>query len=153
MDSFEWLYGYTVRFGLFHVDWATLKRTPKQSAKWYQEFLAGQRMLQKAEKNSKTQGFMWLWMLQVFHFEWMCCLCSSSNLYFMSPMYYRVSLNAIVNLVNFQLCVIVKYCLVGYNWKYCIWFQGRVNLNLRNMHFIGCFGGKCNYSIFLIIFY
>ncbi|XP_039137661.1 beta-glucosidase 18-like [Dioscorea cayenensis subsp. rotundata] len=58
MDSFEWLYGYTVRFGLFHVDWATLKRTPKQSAKWYQEFLAGQRMLQKAEKNSKTQGFM-----------------------------------------------------------------------------------------------
>ncbi|KAJ0970441.1 hypothetical protein J5N97_023318 [Dioscorea zingiberensis] len=58
MDNFEWLYGYSVRFGLYHVDYTTQKRTPKQSAKWYQEFLADQRLLhQKTDKNLKTQGF------------------------------------------------------------------------------------------------
>ncbi|MQL89476.1 hypothetical protein Taro_022047 [Colocasia esculenta] len=40
LDNFEWLYGYTRRFGLYHVDYTTLKRTPKLSAKWYRDFLA-----------------------------------------------------------------------------------------------------------------
>ncbi|KAL0718829.1 hypothetical protein Bca4012_068152 [Brassica carinata] len=39
LDNFEWLYGYKLRFGLFHVDYATLKRTPKQSAYWYKKFI------------------------------------------------------------------------------------------------------------------
>ncbi|XP_047164203.1 beta-glucosidase 46-like isoform X2 [Vigna umbellata] len=40
LDSFEWIYGYTVRYGLHHVDFATLKRTPRLSATWYKQFLA-----------------------------------------------------------------------------------------------------------------
>ncbi|KAF8093242.1 hypothetical protein N665_0386s0006 [Sinapis alba] len=39
LDNFEWLDGYKVRFGLFHVDHTTLKRTPKQSASWYKRFI------------------------------------------------------------------------------------------------------------------
>ncbi|KAI7752381.1 hypothetical protein M8C21_030114, partial [Ambrosia artemisiifolia] len=32
LDNFEWLSGYTQRFGLYHVNYTTLKRTPKSSA-------------------------------------------------------------------------------------------------------------------------
>ncbi|MFM2239098.1 MAG: Beta-glucosidase, partial [Pseudomonadota bacterium] len=39
MDNFEWASGYEKRFGLVHVDYDTLQRTPKRSAKWYQQFL------------------------------------------------------------------------------------------------------------------
>ncbi|KAK8449178.1 hypothetical protein SEVIR_7G173000v4 [Setaria viridis] len=41
LDNFEWNSGYTQRFGLYHVDFKTQKRTPKLSAKWYREFLKG----------------------------------------------------------------------------------------------------------------
>jgi beta-glucosidase len=37
MDNFEWSYGYAKRFGIVHVDYATQKRTPKQSALWYRD--------------------------------------------------------------------------------------------------------------------
>ncbi|XP_021294795.1 beta-glucosidase 46-like isoform X2 [Herrania umbratica] len=40
LDNFEWQYGYTRRFGLHHVDYKTLKRTPKFSASWYKELIA-----------------------------------------------------------------------------------------------------------------
>ncbi|KAM4112915.1 hypothetical protein ACJW30_05G178000 [Castanea mollissima] len=39
LDNFEWIFGYTIRFGLHHVDHATLKRTPKLSASWYKQFI------------------------------------------------------------------------------------------------------------------
>ncbi|XP_058094673.1 beta-glucosidase 18-like [Magnolia sinica] len=45
IDNFEWLYGYTLRFGLYHVDYDTLERTPKLSARWFKQFLNGQKML------------------------------------------------------------------------------------------------------------
>ncbi|XP_076899249.1 beta-glucosidase 18-like isoform X2 [Bidens hawaiensis] len=39
MDNYEWSLGYNFRFGLHHVDRKTFDRIPKLSAKWYQEFL------------------------------------------------------------------------------------------------------------------
>jgi beta-glucosidase len=40
LDNFEWAHGYTKRFGLYWVDYATQKRTPKQSAYWYRDVVA-----------------------------------------------------------------------------------------------------------------
>ncbi|MBA0569500.1 hypothetical protein Golob_003223 [Gossypium lobatum] len=40
LDNFEWNNGYTVRYGLHHVDYETLKRTPKSSATWYKNFIS-----------------------------------------------------------------------------------------------------------------
>jgi beta-glucosidase len=35
LDNLEWAHGYSKRFGLVHVDFATQRRTPKASARWY----------------------------------------------------------------------------------------------------------------------
>jgi beta-glucosidase len=35
MDNFEWAEGYSARFGLVEVDFATQRRTPRASAHWY----------------------------------------------------------------------------------------------------------------------
>ncbi|WP_031507913.1 GH1 family beta-glucosidase [Streptomyces megasporus] len=37
MDNFEWAYGYAKRFGLVHVDYATQRRTVKDSGLWYRD--------------------------------------------------------------------------------------------------------------------
>ncbi|CAL9026051.1 unnamed protein product [Prunus brigantina] len=40
LDNFEWNSGYTVRFGINYVDYANgLKRYPKDSMQWFQNFL------------------------------------------------------------------------------------------------------------------
>ncbi|MCL2440633.1 MAG: GH1 family beta-glucosidase [Treponema sp.] len=41
LDNFEWAYGYTKRFGIIHVDFKTLKRTPKDSAYFLRDTIAG----------------------------------------------------------------------------------------------------------------
>jgi beta-glucosidase len=40
MDNFEWADGYTLRFGLYYVDYKTQKRYPKLSASFYREVIA-----------------------------------------------------------------------------------------------------------------
>jgi len=40
MDNYEWALGYEKRFGMVHVDYATQKRTPKDSALWYSKVIA-----------------------------------------------------------------------------------------------------------------
>jgi beta-glucosidase len=39
LDNFEWAYGYSKRFGIVRVDYATQARTPKASAGWYAEVI------------------------------------------------------------------------------------------------------------------
>ncbi len=39
LDNFEWADGYDTRFGIVHVDYATQKRTPKLSYRWYQQVI------------------------------------------------------------------------------------------------------------------
>ena len=41
LDNFEWSLGYDKRFGLIHVDRETQKRTPKDSARWFQRISRG----------------------------------------------------------------------------------------------------------------
>jgi len=39
LDNFEWDSGYSIRFGLVFVDYATLRRIPKSSARWYRDVI------------------------------------------------------------------------------------------------------------------
>jgi beta-glucosidase len=39
LDNLEWSHGFTRRFGIVHVNFATLERTPKGSAKFYREVI------------------------------------------------------------------------------------------------------------------
>lgn len=41
-DNFEWLAGYRPRFGIVHINYDTLKRTPKKSALWYKQLIDSQ---------------------------------------------------------------------------------------------------------------
>ncbi|MBT2389106.1 beta-glucosidase [Streptomyces sp. ISL-1] len=42
-DNIEWVEGASQRFGLVHVDYETLERTPKASYAWYRDAIAAQR--------------------------------------------------------------------------------------------------------------
>ena len=39
MDNFEWVHGYTKRFGIIRVDYETQERTIKDSGEWYAEVI------------------------------------------------------------------------------------------------------------------
>ena len=36
-DNFEWAFGYSKRFGIVRVNYDTLERTPKASARWFSQ--------------------------------------------------------------------------------------------------------------------
>ena len=44
LDNFEWAHGYSKRFGIVHVDFATQRRTPKDSARFYAQVIASGRL-------------------------------------------------------------------------------------------------------------
>ena len=46
LDNYEWAEGYSKRFGLVYVDYATQRRIIKDSGRWYSGFIAAQRALQ-----------------------------------------------------------------------------------------------------------
>lgn len=46
IDNFEWAQGYSKRFGLVYVDFATQQRTPKASFGWYRSKVAAARTVQ-----------------------------------------------------------------------------------------------------------
>lgn len=39
MDNFEWAFGYSKPFGLVHINFETLERTPKESYYWYKQLV------------------------------------------------------------------------------------------------------------------
>ena len=43
LDNFEWEHGYGKRFGIVYVDYETQRRIPKQSARWYRDFITAGR--------------------------------------------------------------------------------------------------------------
>jgi len=40
LDNYEWSLGYSRRFGVIRVDFDDQRRTPKDSARWYQRLIA-----------------------------------------------------------------------------------------------------------------
>ena len=40
IDNFEWQHGYSMRFGLFYVEFSSQRRIPKASAHWYRQFIS-----------------------------------------------------------------------------------------------------------------
>jgi beta-glucosidase len=48
LDNFEWASGYEKRFGIVHVDYASQRRTQKDSALWYRGFVQEQKTARDA---------------------------------------------------------------------------------------------------------
>ena len=65
MDNFEWLSGYTIKFGLYHVDFddVTRPRTARASASYYTEVITNNGMpLAKEDEflyGEFPKGFIW----------------------------------------------------------------------------------------------
>ncbi|MEV6396128.1 GH1 family beta-glucosidase [Streptomyces sp. NPDC051907] len=53
-DNIEWVEGAAQRFGLVHVDYATLERTPKASYGWYRDAIAAQKSAHTSYRRSRN---------------------------------------------------------------------------------------------------
>lgn len=58
MDNFEWLNGYTVKFGLYHVDFNDVNRsrTARASARYYTEVITNNGMPLSRRMSSYTDS-------------------------------------------------------------------------------------------------
>lgn len=56
LDNLEWHHGVSKRFGLVHVDFETLKRTPKDSALWYRDFIRSGASLAESAATVQSQA-------------------------------------------------------------------------------------------------
>jgi beta-glucosidase len=61
LDNFEWASGYEKRFGIVHVDYATQKRTLKDSALWYRSFLQHQTAIRESKSAASDQADFSKW--------------------------------------------------------------------------------------------
>ncbi|XP_078166597.1 putative inactive beta-glucosidase 14 isoform X2 [Carex rostrata] len=57
IDNFEWSFGYTIRFGLHHVNYKTQERIPRLSAMWYRAFLRGSIIDQNWNENWRLKSY------------------------------------------------------------------------------------------------
>jgi hypothetical protein len=49
MDNFELAWGYQMRFGIYYVDFATQRRLPKRSARFYSEVVRANELPPRSE--------------------------------------------------------------------------------------------------------
>ena len=54
LDNFEWASGYEKRFGIVHVDYASQRRTLKDSAVWYRDFISRQKSSRQQREKVTT---------------------------------------------------------------------------------------------------
>ncbi|KAG5867781.1 hypothetical protein JTB14_032285 [Gonioctena quinquepunctata] len=52
LDNFEWVAGYSEKFGLYHVDFTDpdRRRTPKKSAEWYKTVIRERKIMDQEGK-------------------------------------------------------------------------------------------------------
>jgi beta-glucosidase len=55
LDNFEWAWGYAKRFGIVRVDYATQRRTVKQSGRRYAELIAGLRARDAVDSQQRVR--------------------------------------------------------------------------------------------------
>jgi beta-glucosidase len=55
LDNFEWAWGYERRFGIIHVDYATQRRTVKDSARFYADVIRANASGQPSPSTQKGQ--------------------------------------------------------------------------------------------------
>jgi len=75
-DNFEWMDGYTVRFGINYIDYRDgLKRYPKRSSKWFQNFLHKWNFVLLKSKSTMEQHYNYKCNVYIFLYFPACRCC------------------------------------------------------------------------------